>query len=434
MEGIDLVRHAGWHGATFTYCLAAGLLPFLSSEAYLLWLAVAAPKAQLLPLAATACLGQMTAKSLVYAAGRGLLRLPAARDNARLEAVQRRMGHGTGSPLLVFLSALTGLPPFYWFTLAAGTLRWRFVPFFLSGLAGRALRFSAVLLIPQALERSLVMTVGSTSLLLAALTGLMAGAHASTWGMYKDSPYEGFELRKYLRSLVLGAGLGLVWELVLRLDLAGAGARLLLFGLTYVAERAAVEVYKACFREEDQSKYAIPMQLAVGGRVVHSKPLRWIVAASWAGGLAFLAWGMDALQHRPDLLAPGIALVLAGSLGGWISACGGAFKDAPIEGFELLKFFRSPSIALLWSFVISGFTSSYVLIGLGSLGFTIATIETYKTFNGRPPGKWAGKPLVDAGVLAWRGRFAPVFFAIWALLIGHIAWAWAQSATLTAGM
>jgi len=279
-----------------------------------------------------------------------------------------------------------------------------------------------------------LMDVGLANLALAAITGLLAGAHASTWGMYKDSPYEGFRLGKYVRSLVLGAGFGVLWELALRIDLGAASARLLLFGLVYVAERAAVEVYKACFREEDQSKYTIPMQLAVGGRVVQSKAVRWMAAAGWAATLLLVAWGVQGLQDRPDLLAPGIALVLAGSLGGWVSAVGGACKDAPIEGFELLKFFRSPALALAWSFVVSAFTPSYVLIGLCSLGFTIATIETYKTFGGRPPGKWAGKPLLHAGVLAWRGRFAPVLFGIWAALVGHIAWAWVQGATLVAGM
>jgi hypothetical protein len=339
--------------------------------------------------------------------------------------------------LLAFASAVTGFPPFYWFSLAAGALRWRFAPFFVAGLLGRLLRFGAVVWLPQGLDlRGLVSAVGARNLTLAVATGLLAGAHASTWGMYKDSPYEGFALKKYLRSMVLGMGLALVWEALLRLDLGQASTRLLLFGLTYAAERAAVELYKACFREEDQSKYTIPMQLAVGGRVIESKALRVAAAATWVAVLASLASAAHALQRRPDLLEPGLAILLAGMLGGWVSAIGGAFKDAPIEGFQPLKFFRSPVLALLWSLVVMDFTSDYVLIAVSSLGFTIATIETYKTFltGDRPPGKWARQRLLHPHLVLWRRRFTPLFFGIWMVLVGHVAWEWTDALGLIAGL
>ena len=31
--------------------------------------------------------------------------------------------------------------------------------------------------------------------------GLLSGVHAASWGMYKDAPHEGFERRKFLRSI-----------------------------------------------------------------------------------------------------------------------------------------------------------------------------------------------------------------------------------------
>jgi len=34
-----------------------------------------------------------------------------------------------------------------------------------------------------------------------------------------------------------------------------------------------------------------------------------------------------------------VAFGVLGSTVGWLIACGGAFKDAPIEGFEWLKLF-----------------------------------------------------------------------------------------------
>ena len=42
----------------------------------------------------------------------------------------------------------------------------------------------------------------------ALIVGLLAGLHTATWGMYKDAPHEGFNLRTWFRSLVLGAILG----------------------------------------------------------------------------------------------------------------------------------------------------------------------------------------------------------------------------------
>ncbi|MGH2709561.1 MAG: hypothetical protein ACRDJK_14890, partial [Actinomycetota bacterium] len=103
---------------------------------------------------------------------------------------------------------------------------------------------------------------------LAAAVGLMAGVHTATWGMYKDAPHEGFSRRKYARSMVLGAVLGLVAFGLWGLDPRRAADLVVLFGVAYVLERALAEIYKTFLREEDQSKYFIPMQFSVLGKVV----------------------------------------------------------------------------------------------------------------------------------------------------------------------
>jgi hypothetical protein len=76
--------------------------------------------------------------------------------------------------------------------------------------------------------------------------------------------------------------------------------------------------------------------------------------------------------------------------GGWISAFGGAWKDAPAEGFQPLKFFRSPALAAL-----------------------VAT-EAYKTFvfPSSPRGKFAGMPVRYPDMLHRRRHFLPVYVAI----------------------
>jgi hypothetical protein len=244
--------------------------------------------------------------------------------------------------------------------------------------------------------------------------------------MYKDSPHEGFTWRKYFRSALLSAVLAAAWQARVGFDLGSAGARVVLFGLTYVSERGLVELYKTFLREEDQSKYFIPMQLHVMGRVVHSRRVRWAVAAAWVIVVILIGWVLLGLERVS--LAPVAVVLLIGSLGGWLSAFGGAFKDAPVEGFETLKFFRSPLIALGWAVLVACVTTHHLFIVLCGLGYTVATIETYKTFflPSRPRGKFAGKPILFPELLTWRQRFVPLYGAIWLLVLTNIAFAFVE--------
>ena len=89
-------------------------------------------------------------------------------------------------------------------------------------------------------------------LVIAAVIGLLAGTHAATWGMYKDAPHEGFTVRRYSRSVIVGLVVGIGLHLLLRLDLTRAAAMVIFFGLCYVTERGIVEVYKTFLRQEDQ--------------------------------------------------------------------------------------------------------------------------------------------------------------------------------------
>ena len=72
--------------------------------------------------------------------------------------------------------------------------------------------------------------------------------------------------------------------------------------MTYVIERAILEFYTTFLREEDQSKYFIPMQFHVGGKVVQSRRKRWLVAAACLAGvlIAFAASGFEPARpgHR----------------------------------------------------------------------------------------------------------------------------------------
>jgi hypothetical protein len=140
-----------------------------------------------------------------------------------------------------------------------------------------------------------------------------------------------------------------------------------------------------------------------------------------------VAWGLGSFQAASTV--PGwLAVLVIGSIGGWLSALGGAFKDAPVEGFETFKFFRSPIISGIFAFVMTFFTDRLILVMVPALGFTIATIETYKTFffPNKPRGKFAGKPILFPRFLTWRYRFAPLYAAIWVAVLANLALAFAE--------
>ncbi len=251
----------------------------------------------------------------------------------------------------------------------------------------------------------------------ALVVGALAGLHAATWGMYKDALYEGFSLAKYLRSVTTGALGALALQGILRFDLTHAAGLLLLFGTSYALERFVLESWKSFVRVEDQGKYFIPMAFAVGGRVVERRAHRLLAGLGYVAVVAAVIVGLAAMQ--PGAGRPPLALLLAvGTFGGWISAFGGAWKDAPKEGFQIVKFFRSPLIALSWALPLSALSGSYVVVAFGALGLTVATIETHKKFgrSREAPGKFAGKPVTHPGMYRLRRRAVPVYLAIWSLV------------------
>jgi len=263
---------------------------------------------------------------------------------------------------------------------------------------------------------------------LALFIGMLSGLHVSTWGMYKDAPHEGFTWFRYFRSAMVGMVMAAIAYLVAKPDLSVPGQALLFFGLTYVLERGAIEFWKTFLRNEDQGKYFIPMQFAVFGKVVHGKEKRLLIGFPLALAIVLVFLGVHWLSRQGSLppTAPLIVIFLIGTISGWISAFLGAWKDAPVEGFETLKFFRSPMWTGIYAVLLSPFTHSYLLLMCASLGFTIATLETYKTFffPSKPRGKFAGKPILYPVMLERRKRFAVLYYCIWALMIAGFALAY----------
>lgn len=263
------------------------------------------------------------------------------------------------------------------------------------------------------------MTLSPLTLAVAAATGLASGTHAAIWGSYKDAIHEGFRPPRFARSVVVGAAAGVVLQARLALPLPAANALVVLFGLAYAAERGIVEVWKTFVRCEDQSKYFIPMQFTIRGAPVG----RGARLAAGAGYVAMLALGLIAIA-RMDAAVEGSlrreVTAIAGLAVGLVIALGGAWKDAPKEGFEPLKFFRSPAMTVAWAVLLSGLADSVLQAAVGAIGFERATAETYKTFcfPSRPRGKFAGKPILFPEMLAHRRWLVPAYVAIWAAVLG----------------
>ncbi len=262
-------------------------------------------------------------------------------------------------------------------------------------------------------------------LLIALITGLAVGLHNATWGMYKDAPHEGFTWSTYFRSVIAGVVFAPLVARYFQLDLSVLANIIALFGSTYALERVTMEVYKTFIRRQDQSKYFIPMQLSVFGKPVKSYGARLLVGAAYVGIILLLTVGLtnlNASYQAGNLNWNKWLILLPCSVFGWVSAFGGAWKDAPVEGFETFKFFRSPGVAYFFAVVASLFTNNLVLITMCSIGFTIMSIETYKTFFflDRPRGKFQGMPVTHPEWETKRKKFVPLYVSIWiaVLVIG----------------
>lgn len=130
--------------------VVSSLVPLVNAELLLIGLAVASPAAAPLLVVVMAA-GQMVGKSVLFLGGGRLTRstLESRLARWRLDGRTRR----ARAPL-IGISAFTGLPPFYLVSIAAPALGVSFRTFFTVGLAGRLLRFGALVALPQLIAHS----------------------------------------------------------------------------------------------------------------------------------------------------------------------------------------------------------------------------------------------------------------------------------------
>jgi hypothetical protein len=240
----------------------------------------------------------------------------------------------------------------------------------------------------------------------AVITATLSGLYTCLWGAFKDGPYEGFRPRTFPRSILFSlALLGILWAMPpLRTGLS----RLTLFQLFFLLmglERGWSEVYKGCFRPpRDPERFLIPQQMTYFGKRVHS------IVARTTVGLLLTAALIGGTLVQTEIRSFWWFLVTAFGAGIGVSM-GGAYKDAPFEGFHPLKFFRS-------ALVLAAASPVFYFLGPTPLGFLFfmygglerMLVEYYKSFLVRSvPGKFRPElPIVEGAFLRYRGALNKV--------------------------
>ncbi len=247
-------------------------------------------------------------------------------------------------------------------------------------------------------------------ILAGAAIGAVAGLIVSSWQGFKDPPWEGFSVAKFLRSIVVGmaAGALLCWTGTLH-GLSADNPGVLAFAVVAV-ERVIGEAYKGFFRRDRHEEYyRLLRRIWVPETRYQAKiilGIGFVVGAYWLFRL--LGWWLGRMVAGLGSLS--IAGLLVGAAGGLLVAIGGALKDSQFEGFIPLKFLRSPFTGAVTGMVMIRFSTHWFLVALSAVGGERVLVELYKTFLKRQiRGMHAGKPVLYPAWLARRGLFAVTF-------------------------
>ena len=155
------------------------------------------------------------------------------------------------------------------------------------------------------------------NVVVAVVVGVLTGLHAATWGAYKDSPFEGFRPRSFVRSILVGAIASIAFGGWQTRHGAESTSIMVWVGVAYALERLATEWWKSFVRIDDQSAYTIPMRIAVGGNPIDRWSTRSVVGVGVIAAVAAAGVGIgllhDAFPHTPAWLV----IVAIGGLG-WL--------------------------------------------------------------------------------------------------------------------
>ena len=251
----------------------------------------------------------------------------------------------------------------------------------------------------------------------------ISGLYTSLWGAFKDSPYEGLKPKTFPRSIYFNVVIFLVLYFVPPFDARVQALSLFqLFFLTMGLERFLAEIYKGFFRTEDQDKYFVPSRITFFGTHVASDLLRYGTGVVIVAVVFAVTWIDVTVESF-------VAVAITAYATGLLVSLGGAYKDAPFEGFMPLKFQRSGFVLALLSPVFYFSNNPAAPISLGFLiymngGLERFVVEYYKTYIQR---NMSGKFRPDLEriqkYLDERERYHYAALAIIAGLVGLYVWA-----------
>lgn len=139
----------GIYGATFIVAIVSAFIPLINAEIYLAAVALATKSIPLaIVLGLITALGQMIGKVGIYKAAQKGANLKKYEENGKLERARRLMAKWKDKPhVLTFISASTGIPPFFIVSLVGGMLELPFAAFMAVGFLGRSIRFVTVAIV-----------------------------------------------------------------------------------------------------------------------------------------------------------------------------------------------------------------------------------------------------------------------------------------------
>ena len=147
----SLAGTIGIYGATLVVAALSGFIPVINAEVYLVAVTLSQRSVPLaIVLGLIVAIGQMTAKVGIYKASSGAANKAKGSEKiqAKLDKAQALMSRWKDKPfLLVFVSAVFGIPPFFIVSVLAGMLKLSFKKFLVLGTIGRTMRFVGIALI-----------------------------------------------------------------------------------------------------------------------------------------------------------------------------------------------------------------------------------------------------------------------------------------------
>jgi hypothetical protein len=233
------------------------------------------------------------------------------------------------------------------------------------------------------------------------LSGLLGVTNMILWGLYGDLLVEKFNVVKVLRSIIIG----ILWSILL--FFLNPHLPLLIVALVVISlERITTEIYKALLRVENQDKYQIPSDLGI--KANHT--LKFVIGV-------FLILIIGALVYHIEIPIDKIYLIL---IIGFFIALGGMLKDAPHEGFDKIKFFRSPLVTIIVglsiNFLFPDISGKFFLLSIAG-GERIISEFYKKIFRGRIPGKFKQKEFNQIWMKQRKKLLALYFLDIIGLII-----------------